>query len=197
MDAEKQTRPHLPSPWIGHSDREWAFQTRLLLDAILDALDEAKLALKLYHEVNKNYPYSDFRLRSLYAKSFVYALDDASQLVWVLKGDKQLSDTARVQCKRFRIAFPALRDLRNSLHHIEDRLRGIGRDNKPISATLLVISSLRDNNLGATTDKGNYAEIEISEATLLSAFAVIKDLIWCFEWIRPDNSRILPPEADT
>lgn len=198
MDAEKETRPHLPSSWIGHSDGNWAFQTTMLLDAILDALAEAQLALDLFQGASgEDIPSADARLRRLYAKSFVYALDDASQLVWVLKEDKQLPDTARAQGERFRSSFPTLRDLRNSLHHIEDRLRGRGRDNKPISASLLVISSLRDNNLGATTDKGSYVEMEISEAPLLRAFAVVKDLIWCFEWVRPDNSRILPPEAGT
>lgn len=47
MYAEQDTRIRLPGPWIEHPDRDWAFQTRMLLDAILDALDEAQLVLTL------------------------------------------------------------------------------------------------------------------------------------------------------
>jgi hypothetical protein len=167
----------------------------MVLGAILDALDESKLALTLFQKASKAIRRADARLRLLYAKSFVFGLDEASQFIRVIQEDKQVPDLARAQCDRFQSAFPTLRDLRNSLHHIEDRLRGLGQGDRLICTPLLVIASLRGNNLGATTDKGTYVEIEISEATLQRAYPIVKDLIWGFEWIRWDNARILPPEA--
>lgn len=196
MRNEKETRLKLPGPWIEHPDRNWAFRTRMLLDAILDELDEAQLVLRLFQEASGGDPLSgDFRLRRLYAKSFVYALDATSQFIGVLKSDKQLPVTARAQCERFLSEFGMLRDLRNSLHHIEDRLRGFGRDGKNIPTSLLVLSSFRDNNFGATSARGGYVEIEVSDSILLRAFAIVEDLIWCFDWLGAGNTRILRLKA--
>jgi hypothetical protein len=88
-----------------------------------------------------------------------------------------------------------LRDLRNSLHHIEDRLRGLRLGGKTIPTSLLVLGAFRDNCFGATGAEGRYVEVELSNSILVQAFAIVEDLIWCFDWLGPGNTRILRPKV--
>jgi len=191
MHSGNETCLELPGPWIEHPHREWAFLSRMLLDALLDQLKEAQLVLTLFQGASaQDNPCVGCRLRSLHARSFVYALDAAGQLIRVLEKCEQLPVTARSHCERFLSKFGLLRDLRNSLQHTEDRLRGIGRHNKPIPNSLLVLGGFRDNSFGATTAEGRYVEVEISNSVLVQAFAMVEDLIWCFDWLGPGNIRL-------
>jgi len=191
MHSENETGLKLPGPWIEHPDRDWAFLTRMLLDALLDQLKEAQLVLTLFQEASAQDNASvDCQLRLLYAKSFVYALDAAGQIIRVLKGYEHLPVTARSHCERFLSQFGVLRGLRNSLQHIEQRLCGICRRGKPIPNSLLVLGAFRENSFGATTAEGRYVEIEISNSVLVQAFAIVEDLIWCFDWLGPGNIRL-------
>lgn len=190
----------LPGPWIDHPDRDWAFLVRMLLDKIIDQLSEAHIVLHLFKEKSELVSQStevDQRLRHVYAKSFVYALDTITQIVRVLEKQEQLSEVASHQCKRFLSKFGELRGLRNSLQHIEDRLRGIGRDRKSIPSNLLVLGAFRDNNYyGATTSDGRYVEIEISDSVLTEAYSIIKDLVWCFDWLGSGEVQLERPKPD-
>lgn len=190
----------LPGPWIDHPDRDWAFLVWMLLDEILDQLNEARIVLPLFVEksgFDTQLSGADYRLHLVYAKSFIYAMDAATQLVRVLEKQEQLPTTANDHCKRFLSQFGELRDLRNSLQHIEDRLRGIGRDHKPIPSHLLVLGGFRNNNyFGVTASDGRYVEIEISASILLQAYSIIEDLIWCFDWLGPGNIRLNRPSPD-
>jgi hypothetical protein len=199
MHSEKETGLELPGPWIEHPDRDWAFLARTLLDAILDQLKEAQMVLTLFQGASAHdNPSVDCRLRFLYARSFIYALDAAGQLIQVLKGNEHLPATALSHCEQFLSQFGVLRDLRNSLQHIEDRVRGLclSRGKKmPIPNPLLVLGAFRDNSFGATTAKGRYVEIEISNSVLVRAFAIVEDLIWCFDWLAPGNIRLYHPKV--
>ncbi len=190
----------LPGPWIDHPDRDWAFLVWMLLDEILDQLNEAHIVLPLFEEksgLDTRLSGANHRLHLIYAKSFVYAMDAATQLVRVLEKQEQLPTMANDHCKRFLSQFDELRHLRNSLQHIEDRLRGIGRGGKPIPSHLLVLGGFRNNNyFGATTSDGRYVEIEISASVLFQAYSIIEDLIWCFDWLGPGNIRLNRPNPD-
>lgn len=196
MHIDNEADFELPGSWIDHPDRNWAFLARMLLDELLDQLKEARLVVALFQEANSQEdPSVERRLRHLHAKSFVYALDAAGQLIRVLKRQEQLPITARSHCERFLSQFGSLRDLRNSLQHIEDRLRGIGRHDKPIPSPLLVLGAFRNGHFGATTSEGHYVEIEISNSILEQAVTIVEDLIWCFAWLAPGNTRVHRPKV--
>lgn len=181
MYNKNEENHELPGIWIDHSDRDWAFLVQMLLDGVLDQLDEARIVLPLFEEKNglgAQLTGADRRLHLIYAKSFVYALDAATQLVLVIQKQKQLPAMADNHCTRFLSQFGELRNLRNSLHHIEDRLRGFGLKDKPIPTSLLVLGCFRNNKyFGATTSDGRYVEIEISDSVLMQAYSIIEDLI--------------------
>lgn len=183
----------LPAPWIDDPDRDWACSIRLLLDAIIDQLDEAALVLTLYEKANSE-ARDDMRLRLLYAKSFVYSLDAMGQLVRVLTL-ASLPPEARACCERFGSAFGGMRDLRNTLQHIEDRLRGLGRRGEPLPTRLIVLSSFKNGRFGSTTADGAYVELDVSRATLDHACGIIEDLLWSFSWIGPGNQVVRRPNA--
>ncbi len=190
----------LPGPWIDHPDRNWAFLAHMLLDEILDQLNEARIVLPLFKEksgANTQSTETDKRLCLVYAKSFVYALDAAAQIVRVLEKQEQLPARAIDQCKKFLAQFGELHELRNSLQHIEDRLRGIGRDRKNIPSQFLVLGGFRNYTyFGATVSDGRYIEIEIADSVLIQAYSIIEDLIWCFDWLGPGEIRLERPGAD-
>ena len=127
------------------------------------------------------------RLRFLYAKSFVYSLDVAGQLVRVLAGLTSLPEEARSCCARFQSAYGALRDLRNTLQHVDDRLRGLGPHGRPLPSPLIVLNGFRDGAFGATNADGALVEIEVLRSTLKAACPIVEDLVWSFDWIGPGN----------
>jgi hypothetical protein len=200
MYNETEESLELPGPWIDHPDRDWAFLVQMLFDEILDQLSEARIVLHLFKEKSELASQTtkvDQQLRQIYAKSFVYALDTITQIIRILEKQEQLSKAARIHCQKFLSQFGELRELRNSLQHIEDRLRGIGRDRRPIPSTLLVIGAFRENSFyGAITSDGHYVEIEISDSVLTDAYSIIKDLIWCFNWLGPGEVQLERPETD-
>jgi hypothetical protein len=192
----------LPAPWIDHPDRDWAFLVHMLLDEVIRQLDEAALVLTLNEKATAEEetpvpgvydvkpPDSARRLRFLHAKSFVYALDATGQLLRVLSGLESLPDEARSGCAKFESAFGKLRDLRNTLQHIEDRLRGLGRRGAPLPKPLIVLGAFRNGKFGATTADGAYVEVEVSRATLSAACKIIEDLLWSFGWIGPGKQAV-------
>jgi hypothetical protein len=192
----------LPAPWIDHPDREWAFSVRNLLGEIVNQLDEAALVLTLYEKATAadkgpvqgvhgpKLHNSACRLRFLHAKSFVYSFDAAGQLMRVLAGLPCLPDDAQSCCVRFESTFGELRGLRNTLQHIEDRLRGLGPQCRPLPHPLVVLGVFRDGFFGATTADGAYVELGVSRATLKAACSIIEDLLWSFAWIGPGNQAV-------
>lgn len=180
----------LPGCWIDHPDRDWAFVAQMLLAEVTTQLAEAAVVLGLFLEAGKELsssPRDSARMRSLYARSFVYSLDTIGQLIRVLQGSDQLPPSAREQCQRWLAEFGALRELRNSLQHIEDRLRGLGRRGTPLPKPLVILGAFRNNLFGGTTAEGTYVEVDVSASVLCQARAIIEDLLWSFQWLGPGS----------
>jgi len=205
MTVSDRSGLEIPGDWIAHEDRDKAFEIDMILKEFVGALDEAALVLALYNEATASGPPhpadrrgSNQRLRRLYAKCFVYALDEATQLALVLEKDPGVPEQAKQLCRRFNSSIPDLRDLRNSLHHTEDRIRGLGRDKTPLPTPLIIMRGFAENRLCATTDKEErpYAEVEISHATLSVACRIAEELIWSFEWIGPGDQPVRRPVSD-
>lgn len=198
MTSEDELPLELPGWWIDHPDRDWAFLTQMLLDGVLDQLNEAALVLSLYRtagDPTSQPPPGANRLPHLYARCFVYALDAVGQLIRVLLRYDQLPLSARTHCERYLSEFGALRDLRNSLQHIEDRLRGLGPHRAPLPKPLVVLGAFRNNHFGGTTADGTYVEVEMSSSPLLHARAIVEDLLWSFAWLGPGNTPVDRPTA--
>ncbi len=195
MNSEDQLQPlRLPGLWIDHQDRDWAFQMRILLNEVLDQINEAALVLDLYQasidSMRAQPVTAPSNLSHLYARCFVYALDTVRQLLKVIRDDPQLPSSAHNHCDTFLAEYENIRNLRNSLHHIEDRLRCLGPGGSRISAPLLLLGCFRNDHFGCTAADGTYAEIELSQATLRRAGTIIEDLIGSFTWLGPGNARI-------
>jgi hypothetical protein len=98
----------------------------------------------------------------------------------------------------FTDAFPALAEVRNSAHHQEDRLLGLGRNRKPIkpepintpgiSAQLggvFVSECLEDSRYSATMANGIYGQIDVSFDSLKILQVIVQAVIDTFDWGRP------------
>ncbi len=194
MQIEDKEKRILLGSVIDHPERDWAFLVQMFLDQILDQLNEARLVLTLIEGncgVASEVKGRDQQMHLIYAKLFVYALDTAGQLIRVLQKQENLPAPAREHCRRFLVQFGELQELLNSLQPIEDRLRGLSRNGKPIPNLLLALGEFRNKNyFGATAAEGHYMEIEISSSVLLQACTIIEDLIWCFDWLGPGNIRL-------
>jgi len=94
----------------------------------------------------------------------------------------------------FEQAFPSLRDVRNSAHHMEDRIRRLKTGNKPIAVQptsndsfvtkdqAMVLDSLRGNNYGTTLASGEYAEVEVSNDSMSKLQSIYQSLLDGLKW---------------
>ena len=195
-----------PGNWIDHEDRDWAFRIYLLLSLVENQFSEAVIAQSLYKSVtptdyleliktwdDENTKYN-MCVRSMYAKLCVYALDGIGKLLGVLSEDPCLPKSAKDYCRDFENRFGIIRDIRNSLQHLEDRARGLGPKNKKIDTNVYVLGGLKDNKFCATIANGSCGEIEISEEMLVTVKEIIQKIINSFTWIGLGGVRI-PPKS--
>jgi hypothetical protein len=135
------------------------------------------------------------RAMILHAKSFVYALDSIREGFKILaKMPIPASSAAQQAVDQFDVAFPDLRDVRDSAHHAEDRIRARYRktrinlkpiDNGSISAPAggaLVTDSMMGNRYGGTLSNGSYGEVEVSVASAMVALSAVQDVINASTW---------------
>lgn len=196
---------NLPGLWIQHPDRDFAFVVQMVLSATYDQLDEAELLLRLFNALQEDHrlitarPPDDSwevnKLRSLYARSFAYAVDTLSQLLLALPKIGALPSGVQAHIEQFQQSFGSIRELRNSLHHIEDRLRtkgrmGKGGQERALPPGLVIMGHLVGNKFGCTAANGLYAEIELSAATLATASQIVDDIVWCFDWLGPADQPV-------
>lgn len=130
----------------------------------------------------------------IYAKSFLFSLDNIYKLVDVLSRYKNIPIEVSEARDKLKSNFPNLIGVRNSTHHIEDRIRGLERNEKkiklkPIDNTLiksaggaLVLNSLNNNRYGCTMADGHYGEVEVSSNTLSFVRDAIQKILTSFSW---------------
>jgi hypothetical protein len=141
-------------------------------------------------------------LVTIYAHAVVYALDGIEKSLCQLARVPCLAEAARARItaahQAFTAALPAVRAVRDSAHHREDRARGMGRNdreldyqpiaheaiNAPAGHNVLIMSALSGNSLGYTTSDGHYREVEISHASVKVAQAAIQQAIEALQWKR-------------
>jgi hypothetical protein len=180
-----------------------------LLEPIQNFLSDTSLALSLYQSTKEFYskiPLDDLKIRKpidniplhqfqrlpfIYAHSFLDAVVKIANTMFVMtRKDKTpfISDQVRQKLiilkDEFDNEFPHVRDIRHSWQHIEDRMRGKGQREANIDSTLLVLSSLVEDNLSYTIADGTVHSVSISENTFRRAESYVQKTFDCFEWIK-------------
>lgn len=207
-DKLKSFEIELPAPWIDDQDRDWAFQSRMLLSTIIDQFEAAVIAFTLFEpldvekmiqrgadgEITITRRKWEDSLRSASVKMFVSALDGIGKILGVLRRDDRMPPKAVEACNELSDQFEAIKHIRDSHQHMEDRCRGLGKWGKPVPSSVLVLGAMMDGRRHImTASDGKQYGIEISEAVLRMVQANIEKLIWSFEWIGPDNIPIKRP----
>jgi hypothetical protein len=107
--------------------------------------------------------------------------------VWTGRAQARLvvflgTEAAREACRAYHSSFPSLREVRNSVQHIEDRGRGLGRGEKPLDLKpvanrmvnapegALILQGLNGTKYGATMADGHYGARLRSANRRLRAF---------------------------
>ncbi len=165
----------------------------------LSAYDSVEIkaidAKRAYYKTGK-VPFSLETVKGImYAKSFLFSLDN---LIKVLESLKKLPydspDELQNIIHDFYLLFPGLIPLRNSLHHVEDRIhrKAWKKDiipkelrNSLISAaanTVISIADMNNNKLCGTAANGDFIEIEISFESLIKVQGLLQRLIDSYKW---------------
>lgn len=132
----------------------------------------------------------------IHARTFLFALDNFERLLAVLSNEEGApSAELNKEHKLLRENFPNLREVRNSAHHQEDRVRQLSRkktiDLKPINNNfiyapyggVIITNSLNGTKYGWTLSDGNYGEVDVSEQSLRITGEILQNVLNLFIWI--------------
>jgi hypothetical protein len=137
------------------------------------------------------------RLPFIHAHTVLYALDGVSKALGVLAKMSDLPEGVAAASEAFAEALPAVVQIRNSAHHVEDRARAKGPNERAINLQpidnnmiksaggALVLSSLNNNRLGYTLADGYYDEVEISESSVDAARQAVQTVLDALDWRGP------------
>jgi hypothetical protein len=196
------------SPWLKGLSPQDAFQVKGMLSQLEDSLVMAALSLTLFEHTKEKDSFVESlpgqyqsKLSFLYAHEFLYALDTIDKIMATLENiDKMpnIPTLARDNITRARLDFnnklPGVNPVRNSAHHVEDRVRGKKTREQDIVLQpvqtpeiaavggALVISNLSNNRLSYTGADGTLKEVEVSEVSLEIAQEAVQKIIDSFEW---------------
>lgn len=134
----------------------------------------------------------------IFARSFLYALDQFEKLVAAICEDPATPTGLSAFKERMSQEFPDLREVRNSAHHMEDRVRGLGRNGKSLNLTgldneivsapnarVLILNSLIGNRYGSTMADGSYGEVDVTPESLAKVVAILEGVLQTFTWSGP------------
>lgn len=136
-----------------------------------------------------------WRLPFILAHAYLYALDSFQKILETLVREPDVPPSVAKALERFKTAFPVLKEIRDSAHHIEDRGRGVDKRGRPLdlkpvyngivhapSGGVLLLSNLRGNKLGYTLGEGSHGEIAISPENMEEVAAIFQSVIDAFPW---------------
>ena len=163
-------------------------------DVVRQKWDTGELPRELQH-----------RLPFLHAETFVTALARVRRTLQVLcdTGVDTTGEIARA-CADFDAGVPALKAVRDSVEHAEDRMRGRNRKGQMLTLAPVTNSAihapgggaliggiLNDNRFGWTVDDGTYQEVEVSDATVEAARTAVQAALDALPW-KPGRTRQIP-----
>ncbi len=132
------------------------------------------------------------RLIFIYAKNFVQALDNFQRALKTLTTYKALpKEISKLENKLLEF-FPDLRGVRNSMQHMEDRIRGLDSKNKPLTLQPIndgiiapngayAFDNLHDTKFKTTMSNGYYGEIDISRQSMINLQEIINSVFDLFK----------------
>jgi hypothetical protein len=131
----------------------------------------------------------------MHAKSFIYVLDGIGKTLAALGKTADVPASICTLKDSYYQQLPNLKEVRDSSHHMEDRVRSLGRNAKPLDLShndipfvhapaggVLALNNLNGNRFGTTLADGHYGEVEISEHTLNIARDTVQDALDSFSW---------------
>jgi hypothetical protein len=129
---------------IGHMETalgDAAIALQLFIDAERAWIEAFKLGRGRFRE-ETGWPYDYVRrLEWIHARTFLYALDQIGASLYVLvresktvEGHEERAEKLADLWSRWQAAMPHVRQVRNTSHHGEDRLRWRGKDGETINA---------------------------------------------------------------
>jgi hypothetical protein len=183
---------YFPGHWVEGEDREWAFQVNHVLGLVQSLFVEAVAAHALFQPITQENvleyiskqesPYEGC-LRGLYAKAFVFALHSIGRLLgWLSSAKMNPPDGLQELYQDYKSHFGHLKHIRDSAIHIEDRGRGVTRQQQRINTNILIIGSFIERRFTFTGEDGQQYEIEVSEKTLNAAKKIIQQIIKMYRW---------------
>jgi hypothetical protein len=101
---------------------------------------------------------------------------------------------AKSATDQFYAQFPTLKDMRDTVQHVEDRGLGLGKNGKPLDLKpvdngmikaprgAIGINNLNGNKYGNTASDGHYKEAAVSGDSLVKARDCIQHAINAFRW---------------
>jgi hypothetical protein len=196
-----------PSPFIDLPDLGAAFRLREALSQIGSQCADGEEAVEMFeeeqellvggrqqvHELSKH-----ARRAQMHARSLVFAVDSFVKMVEAMAADQAAPAAALTTAlDGFTAAVPGAKDLRDSLHHIEDRARGLDRRGRTIvpagaapagfaatagSPPMYVGTNISDNRVFCTAGDGQTVELEVSEATVSLMAQCLQQVVDALAW---------------
>ncbi|WP_454775756.1 hypothetical protein [Janthinobacterium tructae] len=134
----------------------------------------------------------------IYAYSFLQSATAFSNLLTVLCKKKNVPETVLALKTKMVEFFPDLQEVRNSVQHVEDRVRGLGRNEKtplqikpgPYGSEKaergpLVLSSLNNDVFSNTMADGGFGSVEISQRSMEHLQSIFQATLQAFTWDGP------------
>jgi hypothetical protein len=131
----------------------------------------------------------------IFVREFVFALDDVDNLLETLAELTETFDwTPPPKITQLTTVFPGLAHLRNSGHHIEDRVRMLGPNGKPIKVkpaktafadgafVFYLPFNMEGDNVLATGADGNAHRLLVAGSTLDQARWLVQELVYSLDW---------------
>lgn len=148
-----------------------------------------QVGLESGHEIERFLTAGPF----LHARSFLYSLDNFQKHLEVIAKEPHAPENLKDASAAMADAFPNLVQVRNSAHHMEDRIRGLKTNEKPILVQggegvpaeplgLLVVDSLRGTEYFCTMADGHLGSVDVTEKSLKSLQAILQYVLDSFEW---------------
>lgn len=124
----------------------------------------------------------------IYAKAFIYALDEIYKCVRELKKFDGVHKNKIIEiCDLIEEKLPKLSEVRNSSQHMEERVHGLGAHRKPLheDGGALWLSNLEGTRFTTTINGGKKAEVDISCKSLEHMRDIVQQTLEAFEWEGP------------
>jgi len=122
----------------------------------------------------------------LYARAFIQAADMFEKYLGVLTTMNDAPAALAPLRLRFEAHFSDLRPVRNTIQHMEDRLRGLGagRNPRPLpNGQRLMLGNFHGNRYGTTLSDGQYGYVEISRASVDVMADVLQETLNSYRWL--------------